>query len=222
MSMLALDLDGPLLDPEPRQTAVLRWIFEQEQGRNFIDPDEVWELKRTGRSTESALMALGVPDEMAASLAARWADSIEEPRWLSLDQPFPGVIDLLSELAGGGSAPVIITARRHPDRVTEQAKSLGLMRWCAGIRVVSPDAATTAKADELRAIGATGFIGDTESDAAAANAAGVPFAAVATGQRSGAFLEERGMATFSSLGGALRGLGFGVSSVVPEKNHEGP
>jgi phosphoglycolate phosphatase-like HAD superfamily hydrolase len=179
-------------------------------GGGAVDLDEIWMLKRQGLSTKHALLEIGVHDDVAERLAQRWADAIEDPRWLSLDALLPGVAELLSELARQGTRPVVITARRHADRAESQAESLGLLRWCSGLRVVAPEVPNTAKADELVAIEAAGFVGDTESDARAADLAGVAFAAVVTGQRSRAFLEEQGLPTFASLAEAVREVGFAV------------
>lgn len=206
--LLALDLDGPILDPEPRQTAVLRWVLTEESATGAIDPGEVWELKRQGLSTQAALHELGMAAAEAERLASRWTEAVEDPQWLSLDAALPGVLEVLAGLAEQGTRPVIITARRHADRAAKQVESLGLLRWCSALRVVSPDHADSEKAGELREIRASALIGDTESDAEAANLAGVAFAAVTTGQRSREFLEGHGLQAFASLADALQDLGW--------------
>jgi phosphoglycolate phosphatase len=206
--LLALDLDGPILDPEPRQTAVLRWLLTEESATGAIDPGEVWGLKRQGLSTQAALLELGMAAADAERLASRWTEAVEDPQWLTLDAALPGVIEVLAGLAEQGTRPVIITARRHADRAAGQAETLGLLRWCSELRVVSPDDADSGKTGELRAMRASAFIGDTESDAEAANLAGVGFAAVTTGQRSREFLEDRGLRAFASLADALQELGW--------------
>jgi phosphoglycolate phosphatase-like HAD superfamily hydrolase len=203
---LAVDLDGTVLDPRPRQLAVLASLLESERTSGPVDLDRLWELKREGSTTEAALVALGVSDQAAGGLARRWAAEVEDPRWLRLDRPLPGAAETLRELAQSVGPPVLLTARRHPDRVRDQLASLGLDRWCGELRVVSPDSAAEEKAEQLRSLRCRGFVGDTESDAEAAELAGVPFAAVATGQRSPRFLAALGVPVFDSLPEALRSI----------------
>lgn len=206
---LALDLDGTLVDPKPRQVAVIGSLLVGEPGAESVDVEELWSLKRDGLTTREALVRLGVDAALGAELADRWAHSVEEPRWLRLDRLLPGVADALSRLAATGTRPVVLTARRHEDRVRGQAASLGLLRWCSELMVVSPDFAAEEKAAKLASLRCRAFIGDTESDAKAAELVRVPYAAVTTGQRSGAFLRSRKLPVFDSLDQALRDLGEG-------------
>jgi phosphoglycolate phosphatase-like HAD superfamily hydrolase len=203
---LALDLDGTLVDPRPRQLAVLADLVGAEPGLDPLDEDRLWELKRDGLTTHEALVRLGVGVATAARLGERWVATVEERRWLGLDRLLPGVPEALESLNRAGCRPLILTARRHRDRVIEQVASLGLGASCAAVVVVPPATAAEAKAAELEAHGCEGFVGDTESDARAAELAGVPFAAVATGQRSRRFLRERRLAAFDSLAEALGAL----------------
>jgi phosphoglycolate phosphatase len=61
------------------------------------------------------------------------------------------------------------------------------------VHCVAPARTVQEKAQVLRAEGADFFVGDAESDAAAAQAAGVPFAGVTTGQRSAGYLARHGV-----------------------------
>lgn len=203
---LALDLDGTLIDPKPRQVAVMTALFEGEATMEPVRPADFWSLKRDGLTTAEALERLGVERALAGKLALRWARSVEDLRWLRLDRLIPGVDETLGELAEAGTRPAILTARRHEDRVRDQVSSLGLLRWCDEVQVVSPESAVEQKAAELEALGSRGFVGDTESDARAAELAGVAFAGVTTGQRAGEFLRARGLPAFDSLADALRAL----------------
>lgn len=203
---LALDLDGTLVDAEPRQVEAMWALLDAEPGLVALHRDEFWSRKRGGSTTREALMGLGVRGATAEKLSERWVESVEDPRWLGLDRLLPGVAAALAGLREDGEWPVILTARRHAGRVREQVEGLGLLRWCAEVRVVSPTEAAAAKAAELRALGARGMVGDTESDARAAALAGIPFAAVTTGQRSEEFLAARDLVGYGSLGEALEAL----------------
>ncbi len=203
---LALDLDGTLIDPQPRQVAVMAALVEDNATVEPLRPADFWSLKRDGLTTGEALERLGVERALAGELAARWSRAVEDVRWLRLDRLIPGVDETLAELVEAGTRPAILTARRHEDRVRDQVTSLGLLRWCNGVQVVSPESAAEQKAAALEALGSRGFVGDTESDATAAELAGVAFAAVTTGQRAGEFLRARGLPAFDSLADALRAL----------------
>lgn len=204
----ALDLDGTLLEPGARQRAVLEAVLEREPTRPPVDPEAWWRIKRDGQTGESALRDLGLDPELARQIITAWTAEVEQPRWLALDRPLAGVEGALAALAAAGTRPAILTARRYSGRVHDQVAALGLDRWCSPIVVVEPAAASEAKASELRELGAVAFVGDTESDARAAQIAGLPFAAVTTGQRSREFLESQKIKTFDSLAAAFAELGL--------------
>jgi phosphoglycolate phosphatase-like HAD superfamily hydrolase len=195
---LALDLDGTLIDARRRQLSVLASVLAVE-----VDLGALWERKREGATTAAALAALGVPDDVAAAAASRWVERIEDEDELRADRFLPGVEATLAELAAAGVQPTVVTARTHPDRARAQFAALGLERWCEGLRVVDPADAAEQKAAVLRELGAAAYVGDTESDARAAALAEIPFAAVSTGQRSAAFLADRGLTPHPSLAAAL-------------------
>jgi phosphoglycolate phosphatase-like HAD superfamily hydrolase len=203
---LALDLDGTLIDPRPRQVAALAALLDPALE---IDGDRLWELKRDGLTTRQALVRLGLDAEVARGLSERWVATVEDPGWLLLDRLLPGVADALGALAAAGTRPLILTARQDAERARDQVAALGLLRWCAEVEVVSPNAAVEEKAVQLVARGCRAFVGDTESDARAAAIAGVDFAAVTSGQRSPEFLLAAQLPSFETLAEALRALGEG-------------
>lgn len=199
--VLALDFDGTLVGCRERQLAALERALA---GRPVPDLDAFWGAKLTGASTGAALSALGVAD--AEAVARRWVDVVEDDDLLALDPPVPSLRAALALASAAGAAVAIVTARRRATAARAQIAALGL-RPAAGVHVVAPAAAATAKAAVLRELRAIGFAGDTESDAAAAAGAGVPFAAVAGGQRDADWLAERvGGAVHPTLLQAVRAL----------------
>jgi phosphoglycolate phosphatase-like HAD superfamily hydrolase len=120
-------------------------------------------------------------------VAKRWVEVVEDDDLLPLDAPVPELQDALAVAERAGVAVAIVTARRRADAVRAQIGALGLQP-AAGVHVVSPAHAAREKSVILEALGAIGFVGDTESDATAAAHAGVPFAAVAGGQREARWL----------------------------------
>jgi len=203
---LALDLDGTLVDPRPRQVGALLALLEAEPRSGAVDADALWERKRDGMSTVEALRDLGFGEDASERLGDRWRATVEDAELLTLDRLIPGVADALAGLAAAEPRPVILTARQHADRARAQVGALGLLEWCAEVRVVQPDSAADSKAAELERLGCRGMVGDTESDAWAAAMAGIAFVGVATGQRSPAYLRARGLRVCDSLAEALSAL----------------
>jgi len=181
---LLLDLDGTLIDARRRQVELARHLAPS------LDGDRFWAAKRAGATTRRALADQGVAD--AEALAAAWVAAVEETRWLALDAVLPGAAEAIAAVRAAGLAPLVLTARRDAAAVRAQVAALSLD--VPPPLVVDPREAATAKAAVLRASAAAGFVGDSESDHAAAAAAQVPFAAVAGGQRDAAFLAARGIA----------------------------
>jgi phosphoglycolate phosphatase-like HAD superfamily hydrolase len=179
--VLALDLDGTLLDCRRRQVELARHVAPALDGRRF------WAAKRMGATTRAALAAQGIEDETAA---AAWSAAIEDPEWLRLDAVLPGAVAAVERARAAAREPLVLTARRDAAAVREQVSRSGLP---ARVLVVDPRRAAPEKAAALRELAAVGLVGDTESDAAAAREAGVAFAAVGSGQRDPRFLEERGI-----------------------------
>ncbi len=182
MKRLALDLDGTLISCEPRQSTVLRAVAALHPVT--VDPIAVWSLKRDGLNTRNALARSGIEPTLAARIAHDWQRQIEDPVWLGLDTLLPGVESTLTRWKQLGWQLVVVTARARPEWVQPQITRLGLDRWIHAVEVVPPGDAATHKATFLHTRGFLGFIGDTESDHAAASTAGIPFIGVASGQRS--------------------------------------
>ena len=179
---VAIDVDGTLLECRARQVSVARAVA----GTTF-DVDAFWAAKRAGLATAPALVAAGVQQETARASARAWRAAIEDDEWLALDTPLPAAVDALDMLRAARVAIVLLTARTRPGAVNRQLRVLGILERVDALLVVDPTFAVSEKAAELRRVRACALIGDTESDAAAAAEAGVPFLAVGSGQRSPTF-----------------------------------
>jgi phosphoglycolate phosphatase-like HAD superfamily hydrolase len=160
--------------------------------QGFVEK-EFWQQKRRGRTTVEAFLGLGFSREAAAKAGADWRLRIELAEWLALDRVLPSVVSALSVVRSRGFSPVVITARRDPYALRAQLGQLRLESLIDDILIVSPGAPESEKEDCLRRLNAFAFIGDTQKDARAAARAGVPFAAVETGQREPSFLESLGI-----------------------------
>jgi phosphoglycolate phosphatase-like HAD superfamily hydrolase len=200
--VVALDLDGTLIDARARQVGVAAESVLELTGEQ-LDRVAFWRRKRGGASTRQALEQLGYRSSTALALARRWSERIESDEWLARDRALDGAGRVLSDLRRAGVAGVVLTARRDPQGARLSLRSAGLDDLVDHVIVVDPDGAVDGKARALRRCAAAWFVGDTESDGAAAHRAGVPFAALATGQRSGAYLRGLGYEPARSLPDAL-------------------
>ena len=209
----AFDLDGTLIDAETRQVAVAADALER-LGAPQLDQTRFWRRKRAGANTAEALRGLGYPADVAREAARLWSEQIEGDEWLALDRALDGARRVLGGVQAGGDRVVVITARRRQAGARFSVSAAGLEDLVDDLIVVVPDDAVAAKAEALSQCGASWFVGDTASDGHAAGVAGVPFAAVSTGQRSPAALRKQGFEPCRSLSGAVRRLS-GVSGSAP-------
>lgn len=177
---LAFDLDGTLLETGERQTRALDLAL----GYAYDDPVAFWRHKRSGLTTREALLARGMTEPHALSVAERWQVAVESDEALLVDELLAGVEGALTAARAAAGRLVVITARTRGDAVAAQCERLGLMTWLDEVIAVPPQNAAGNKATILRELQPLGFIGDTASDARAAAAARIPFVAVTTGQHT--------------------------------------
>lgn len=199
---LALDLDGTLISCKPKQSAVLRAALVA--CGEAVDVDAVWDQKRDGASTKRALQICGLTLDAASAVSTYWQTRIEDCYWLGLDSVLGGVIETLGAWRARGDKLMLVTARSRPEWIGVQLRHLGLAAFFTRVEFVDPASAAEAKAAVLRASGVSTFIGDTESDARAAQAAGVRFIGVASGQRSAEFLRHSGVLTLAATLAEIR------------------
>jgi len=206
--ILGLDLDGTLIDAERRQVELVEYLLSA-RGERLAAPADFWAKKREGAATVEALVAAGFDSALAADVAGRWREQIEDHVWLRRDEWLPGAREMLVQIRSLGVGIAVLTARGDPRALAEQVGWLRLNGLADIVHVVPPRHAVEEKAGMLSALGAAGFIGDSESDYQAALRAGVPFVAVSTGQRSARFLARAGVPLIAhSLAEAVHRLGM--------------
>lgn len=214
---VALDLDGTLIDARHRQVGVAVEAVAALSGGQ-LDASRFWRHKRSGATTAGALIRLGYEEAIAAALAQRWRSRVEADDWLAQDRPLPGVVRRLTRLRDAGCAVLVITARSRPEGAGRSLRAAGLESHVDRLIVVDPSSAATDKADSLRGNRARWFVGDTESDGAAAAAADVPFVAVGTGQRSERYLRSLGYDVAASFTGAVDALAHHCAVSVTDRS----
>jgi phosphoglycolate phosphatase-like HAD superfamily hydrolase len=192
-ALLALDLDGTLIDCKRRQIAAAHTILQELSDAVIFDEERFWSLKRTGATTLQALEALGVTLELAIRATEAWTASIEDRCWLELDTLLPMSIEALLHAHECTLDVVVLTARRSVANVADELHRLHLDAFVDDLRVVDPNKALAEKAATLQTLKPFGYVGDTEVDWEAALQAVVPCVITTTGQRDHGYLLQRGV-----------------------------
>lgn len=197
------DFDGTLIDCADKQKAMAARAA-LEVARVEIDVGALWREKRRGADTETAYRRLGMPGGTARRAALRWRQLIESPDALAFDTILFGVPEALAAVIEAGLEPLILTARSDRTAAVEQIQSFEVLRTCTRRLVVNPGDAAAAKAAVLCEMSAVAMVGDSETDWAAASVAGIPFAAVCTGQRDETYLRRATVTCcFADITGAV-------------------
>ncbi|MEU3606721.1 HAD family hydrolase [Streptomyces sp. NPDC035033] len=177
---VGFDLDLTLLDTRPGIKAAFE-AFSERYGV-AIDADLV--VTRLGPPLEQE-MAHWVPAEHVPEMTARYR-ALYADHAIAPTVPMPGARDALDAVREAGGRTVVVTAKNGPDAERHFAH-LG----------IAPDAIVgrlfaEAKAEALRAHGASVYVGDHVGDVRGAKAADAFSVAVATGPCSPEELHEAG------------------------------
>lgn len=189
MRVIALDLDGTLVDCKERQSLLAASLC---RAAGFeLNIEAFWTAKRAGATTASAICGQGIDVPFATKLSKLWVKHIESEAWLRMDRLLPGVISSLHNVRELGFRLHLVTARANERALIRQLRWLSIAPLFDHVEVVCPCEASQQKAKYLTAVAPIVFIGDSESDAAAANSAQIKFVAVTNGQRSAGYLQAR-------------------------------
>lgn len=192
---IVFDLDGTLITCENKQKFVLFAILNSLSqsngtGREKLDP--WWNLKRSGLSTEQALVRMNISN--ARIIADEWRRIVENHAYCSLDQPFDDSLHCLRYLKNElGFTIFILTSRNCRFHVLQSLDSYGFSQHIDDLIVVKPDLGYSGKTGCLEKISPAAFIGDSELDYQAALHAGTSFIALTRGQRSREYLSKTGI-----------------------------
>ena len=181
---VVFDLDGTLVDSEPRSHAAWRRVFE---ARGTV-PDEALILSFVGRRGQDvlALLAERLPDLDPDALMAEAAAHANAPG-LPPTEPMPGAVDLVREIHRRGLPLGLVTSagRRYAERMLARLGVRDLFSVIVGaedVTVGKPDPEGYARACRDLGVEAAACVAFEDSPAgiAAVKAAGMYCVAVAT------------------------------------------
>lgn len=205
---LVFDLDGTLIDSSQRHKLVFRDVLEKHG--ILISPlqqEEYMRYKSLGNSTMDYLIAvMHLPENQAKQLVEDWVLLIEDEQYLSSDQLYPDVLDILHKLSASHNI-MYLTARKNRDGVEQQLKQYGLSTISKQLSVVSPINAKKEKKQVIERFGLikadTIIIGDTYIEYAVADELGINCIILNRGFRSKEYWDELGILSYPSLESAL-------------------
>ena len=189
MRVIALDLDGTLLDCKERQSLLAASLCRASG--IVLNIELFWSAKREGATTTSAILEQGIDVAFATKLSKLWTTHVESEAWLQMDRLFPGVMRALQDARKLGIRLHLVTARTNECALRRQLHWLSIDPFFDHVEVVCPREAAQQKAKYLSVSMPDLYIGDSETDAIAAKAAQIRFLAVTSGQRSAAYLQSR-------------------------------
>jgi phosphoglycolate phosphatase-like HAD superfamily hydrolase len=191
---IAFDLDGTLIGCENKQKYVLYSILNSLDSVNSITQEKLnywWGLKRNGYTTELALTEMRFSD--AKLVANKWIESIENYSWSYLDKPFKDSLSTFEYLKENYKINIIIlTARTNTYLARQSINYFGFTKYISELVVVNPGKVIMEKERHLKIIKPLIYVGDSETDYAAATNSNIKFVGLTRGQRSKDFLKKLG------------------------------
>jgi len=108
--LVLFDMDGTLTDPADGIISCHRWAL-QEVG--FDVPDDLDTNAMIGPPAEEAYAMIGVPSDLIPEATRRYRERFAIAGWLE-DRPYPGILDLVAQLAGAGWLVGVATMKLEP------------------------------------------------------------------------------------------------------------
>lgn len=184
------DLDGTLIDVAPRHYRVYCEVTESFGGKP-MDQQEYWSLKRDKTKWPALLTASGLPVDIEFEYLKKFISKIEDPRYLDMDQLYPGAIETLTKLSSAGEC-YLVSLRRNEQNLLGELSRLGLTKFFSEILSGHSEndgsdvktAIIQKKLGDDRGV----IIGDTEADILTGKSLGMRTVALTSGIRSESFL----------------------------------
>ena len=175
---LFFDLDGTLIDSSPR----LFRLFCDMCPECRFSYGEYCAVKRN-RVTQAEFLKryFRYGDDRIAAFHEKWLAEVEDPRRMLEDRPFPGITEVLMELARK-HALYIVTNRQSKDETAKQIRRMGWEELISELLVTERKSdKVSLAAPVLRSPAQAVWTGDTGEDMKAAKALSIPVVAVSWG-----------------------------------------
>lgn len=173
-----LDFDGTLISAAQR----LYTLFQELTPESSLTFDEYWDIKRR-RTNQADLLGgrFGYTPAQISAFKQAWLAKVEEPARLALDTPLPGAEAMLKYLATNHTI-YLVTARQHPEHVTEQLAHFGWSSYFTKVLVTRQTASKTELIHQQTSPQPGDvYVGDTGEDIHTAREVGLTAVAVASG-----------------------------------------
>ncbi|WP_026316228.1 HAD family hydrolase [Actinokineospora enzanensis] len=184
---VGFDLDMTLIDPRPGMIAAMDALAEETglaiDGEHFA--------ANLGPPLDMVFRGFGVPESELSDLVARFR-ALYPTVVIPVTVPLPGAVEALEAVRAVGGKTVVVTGKYGPNA----ARHLAHFGW--EVDDLVGDLWSTAKADALRAHGASVYVGDHIGDVRGALAAGAIAVGVTSGPCSAAELAGEGAHTVLS------------------------
>ena len=194
ISVIVLDVDGPLLDTRRRHYQCYCDILRQCK-LTPIPFREYWRLKRCRTDLVEVLSRSNGLHE-CDKFRTIWQQRIETRKYLALDRLQPRIKVILKGWEQIGIRILLATQRNHVNNLHWQLHRLGIAEWPDAIVVTGSGRSGAEKAQAIRPLLATEqkstilWVGDTEVDIQAARVLGVKMCAVTCGLRNRRILDS--------------------------------
>jgi phosphoglycolate phosphatase-like HAD superfamily hydrolase len=184
--VIAIDLDGTMIDVAARDYAVYRTIL-QENSYNYLSFDTYWRQRRSRTDIFQILAQTNVPQKFFQPFIVTREQYIELTSFLQLDKLFPYTIDAVKYLKKKHDC-YLVTRRQNKENAQWQLSELGLdsVFEKSNIFIINGDKKEIFnKIPKLTAV-----IGDTENDIIPAKELDKISIAVCSGIRNDEYLNR--------------------------------
>jgi phosphoglycolate phosphatase len=182
------DFDGPIVDNRYKYHALHCDVLAELGCAAHWDLEAYWEAKRSRTSEWEILRSIGA-FELAQEYEKRRLARIEDPRYVGLDRPWPGITQHLTSLARDFDL-CLLSLRKRQSELSNQLRSLGLGHIFSQVLCENAnDGSVEVKVRLARELTSGRedqccFVGDTELDVQAGKALGIVTIGVSSGIRS--------------------------------------
>ncbi len=184
------DLDGTLIDVEPRHYRVYEELIRSYSGQPLAQA-EYWDLKRKKTKWPELLQASNVPVNQLETFLNSFIGKIEAPEYLKIDKLFPGALSTLDSLSQKHQC-YLVSLRRNREALLEQLNWLSLSSHfeeaLTGHSETDGSDVKIALIESALGKNKGAIIGDTEADILAGKKLGLQTFAVWSGLRDKQFL----------------------------------